>query len=266
LKVAVSGKGGVGKTTVAGTLARLLGKDGLKILAIDADPNANLWSSVGISSEIAEEIVPITENDELVKERTDLDFGQFVGNYFKMNPRVDDLAEKFAIAGPDNVSLLVAGTVVEGGAGCMCRSGVLLKALIRHLVLGSDEEFVMDMEAGIEHLGRGTTTGMDALLVVVEPGRRSLDTLTRIKKLASDIGVGLVFLVGNKVSSDEDRDMIKEASEKQGVPLIGLVPLDESIKDADKKAIAPLDLDSDSPGMLEIKRIKDTLIEHTISG
>lgn len=266
MKIAVSGKGGVGKTTVAGTLARLLGKDGLRILAVDADPNANLWSSIGLPADVAERIVPVTENEELVNERTESDIGQFAGSFFKMNPKVDDIVEKFAVLGPDNVSLLVAGTVIEGGSGCMCKSGVLLKALIRHLVLGSDEAFVMDMEAGIEHLGRGTTRGMDALVVVVEPGRRSLDTLNRIKKLASDIGVGLVFLVGNKVGSDEDGALIKEAAEKQGVPLIGLIPLDESIKEADKKAIAPLDINPDSPGMRAIKQIKEYLVNQTEIG
>ena len=257
----MSGKGGVGKTTVAGTLARLLGKDGLRILAVDADPNANLWSSVGVSSEVAEGIIPITENNDLVESRTEGDYVQFAGTFFKMNPRVDDIVEKFAVPGPDNVSLLVAGTVVEGGSGCMCRSGVLLKALIRHLVLGTDEAFVMDMEAGIEHLGRGSTRGMDALIVVVEPGRRSLDTLSRIKKLAADIGVATIFVVGNKVANDEDADMIQRATENQNVTLLGLIPIDESIKDADKKGIAPLDLNPESSGMLAIKKIKERVVE-----
>ena len=261
MKIAVSGKGGVGKTTVAGTLARLLGKDGLRILAVDADPNANLWSSVGVPSETAEEIIPITENNDLVESRTEGDYIQFAGTFFKMNPRVDDIVEKFAVPGPDNVSLLVAGTVVEGGSGCMCRSGVLLKALIRHLVLGSDEAFVMDMEAGIEHLGRGSTRGMDALIVVVEPGRRSLDTLSRIKKLAADIGVATIYVVGNKVANDEDADMIRQATEKQAVTLLGLIPIDENIKDADKKGIAPLDLNPESSGMLAIKQIKERVVE-----
>ena len=261
MKIAVSGKGGVGKTTVAGTLARLLGKDGLRILAVDADPNANLWSSVGVPSETAKEIVPITENNELVESRTEGDYIQFAGTFFKMNPRVDDIVEKFAVPGPDNVSLLVAGTVVEGGSGCMCRSGVLLKALIRHLVLGTDEAFVMDMEAGIEHLGRGSTRGMDALIVVVEPGRRSLDTLSRIKKLAADIGVATIYVVGNKVANDEDADMIRQATEKQAVTLLGLIPIDENIKDADKKGIAPLDLNPESSGMLAIKQIKERVVE-----
>jgi CO dehydrogenase maturation factor len=261
LKLAVSGKGGVGKTTLAGTLARLLGKDGLKILAVDADPNANLWSSVGIPVEVAEKIIPVTENDKLVAERTESDYVQFAGTFFKMNPRVDDIVDKFAISGPDNVSLLVAGTVVEGGSGCMCRSGVLLKSLIRHLVLGTDEAFVMDMEAGIEHLGRGSTRGMDALIVVVEPGRRSLDTLARIKKLAADIGVATIYVVGNKVANDEDADMIRKAAEKQDVILLGLIPIDEAIKDADKKGMAPLDLDPQSSGMLAIKQIKEKVVE-----
>ena len=208
MKIAVAGKGGVGKTTVAGTLARLLGRDGLKILAVDADPAYTLWSALGIPEETARQIIPLTENQKLLQERLELQPGQGLGAWFKLNPRVDDLAERFAIQGPDNVNLLVAGTVEVGDSGCMCPSATLLKALMRHLVIGSDEAFVMDMDAGVENLGRGTTRGMDALLVVAEPGRRSLGILAKIKKLAEDINVGRIFAVGNKVMTDQDKQMI----------------------------------------------------------
>lgn len=261
MKIAVAGKGGVGKTTVAGTLARLLGRDGLKILAVDADPSYTLWSALGIPSEMAKKIVPLTENETLIEERLQIDGAKGYSGFFKLNPRVDDLAEKFAIEGPDNVSLLVAGTVDIGGSGCMCPSATLLKTLMRHLILGTDEAFVMDMDAGIENLGRGTTRGMDALLVVSEPGRRSLDILGKIRHLAQDIDVGRVFAVGNKVANPDDEEMIREWVENQGIPLLGIVPMDDAIKQADRKGVAPIDLDPDSSGMLAISEMKQRLID-----
>jgi CO dehydrogenase maturation factor len=265
MKIAVAGKGGVGKTTVAGTLARLLGRDGLRILAVDADPSYTLWSALGIPSDVAKQIVPLTENETLVEERLQVEGAESYKGFFKLNPIVDDLAEKFAIEGPDNVSLLVAGTVEIGGSGCMCPSATLIKTLMRHLILATDEAFVMDMDAGIENLGGGTTRGMDALLVVAEPGRRSLDILGKIKTLAQDIDVGRVFAVGNKVVTPEDEEMIQEWVKNEGLPLLGLVPLDETIKQADRKGVAPIDLDPESSGMLAIRKIKQRLIEETSS-
>ncbi len=261
MKIAVAGKGGVGKTTVAGTIARLLGQDGLSILAVDADPSYTLWSALGIPAEQAEKIVPLTENEDLLKERMEISGAGSYKEVFKLNPRVDDLSGLFAVEGPDNVSLLVAGTVELGGSGCMCPSATLLKALMRFLVLGSDEAFVMDMDAGVENLGRGTTTGMDALIVVAEPGRRSLAILSKIKQLALDINVGRILAVGNKVADPEDEEMIRKRVESEGIPLLGMVPLDESIKAADRKGMAPIDLDADSPGMVAIREIKQRLVD-----
>ncbi|MFW9925645.1 MAG: AAA family ATPase [Candidatus Thorarchaeota archaeon] len=263
MKIAVAGKGGVGKTTVAGTIARLLGRDGLRILAVDADPSYTLWSALGIPADVAHKIIPLTENEPLVEERLQIEGGGSYKQFFKLNPRVDDLAEKFAIEGPDNVSLLVAGTVEIGGSGCMCPSATLLKSLMRHLILGTDEAFVMDMDAGIENLGRGTTKGMDALVVVAEPGRRSLDILGKIKKLAQDIDVGRVLAVGNKAVTPEDAKMIEEWVKREGIPLLGIVPLDETIKEADRKGVAPIDLDANSPGMVAIAEIKQRLVQET---
>ena len=265
MKIAVAGKGGVGKTTIAGTIARLLGRDGLKILAVDADPSYTLWSTLGIPPDVAKKIVPLTKNETLIEERLQIDGAKGYSGFFKLNPRVDDLAEKFAIEGPDNVSLLVAGTVDIGGSGCMCPSATLLKTLMRYLILGTDEAFVMDMDAGIENLGRGTTRGMDALLVVAEPGRRSLDILGKIRTLARDIDVGRVFAVGNKVATSDDDEMIQRWVENEGIPLLGMVPLDEAIRQADRKGVAPIDLDPDSIGMRAIREIKTHLMEETRS-
>jgi len=263
MKIAVAGKGGVGKTTVAGTLARLLGQDGLNILAVDADPSYTLWSALGIPAEEAEKIVPLTENEGLLRERMEISGAGSYKEVFKLNPKVDDLAQKFAISGPDNVTLLVAGTVETGGSGCMCPSATLLKALMRHLVLGTDEAFVMDMDAGVENLGRGTTKGMDALIVVAEPGRRSLSILAKIKKLATDINVGRILAVGNKVAGPEDEEMIRQRVESEGLQLLGMVPLDDSIKEADRKGMAPIDLNPNSSGMDALREIKERLVQET---
>ncbi len=249
MKIAVCGKGGVGKTTVSGTLARLLGREGVKVLAVDADPNHTLFLSLGISSEVAEQIVPLTENDELVQERTGMEAGRSFGGMFKLNPRVDDLAAKFGVPAPDNVTLLVAGTVQIGGSGCMCPAGALLKALIRHLIVGSGEAFVMDMEAGIENLGRGTTRGMDVLIIVVEPGRGSLTTVGRIQKLASDIGVDRVVAVANKVTDEQDQKVIEAVLHERRIPLLGVIPFDKSLHRAGLLGKAPLDYAPESPAV-----------------
>ncbi|MFX1476106.1 MAG: AAA family ATPase [Promethearchaeota archaeon] len=262
VKIAVCGKGGVGKTMVSGTLARLLGRQGTKVLAVDADPNNTLYLSLGVPFEVAEKIVPLTENEELVQERTGMEVGRAFGGMFKLNPRVDDLAAKFGVPAPDNVTLLVAGTVQIGGSGCMCPAGALLKALIRHLIVGSGEAFVMDMEAGIENLGRGTTRGMDALIIVVEPGYGAITTVGRIQKLAQDIGVDRVLAVANKVTGEKDRKVVEAALVERGVPLLGVIPLDEGLHEAGLLGKAPLDHVPKGPAMEAIRGILRELRSH----
>ncbi len=254
MKVAVAGKGGVGKTLVAGTLARFLGRKDIQVLAVDADPTPTLASTLGIPPEIAEQIVPLTENDELIEERTGMNKQTF-GGMFKLNPHVSDLAKKYGVPGPDNVTLLVAGTVTIGGTGCMCPAGALLKALIRHLIVGSDEAFVMDLEAGIENLGRGTTRGMDALITVVESGQTSISTVARIKKLASDIGVDTIFAVGNKIIDEIDENAIRTTLEELEIPLLTVIPFDKAIRNANLEGKAPIDYAPNSAAIQAIKKL-----------
>ncbi len=216
------------------------------MLAVDADPNTTLATALGIPAIVAETIVPLTENQELVKERTSLD-PKIFGGMFKLNPNVEDLATKFGVQAPDNVTLLVAGTVKIGGSGCMCPAGALLKALIRHLIVGSGEAFVMDMEAGIENLGRGTTRDMDALIIVVEPEHGALTTVGRIQKLAGDLGVERIVAVANKIMNEEDKTAIESVLEKWNIPLLALIPFDSKIRQAGLLGKAPLDYAPDSP-------------------
>ncbi len=237
MKIAVSGKGGVGKTTLAAFLVRWFADRGRDVLAIDADPDANLAHGLGAGT--ASELIPIAAMKDLVAERTESVPGSF-GGFFKMNPIVDDLPEKLALKVGAHIRLMVMGGVKKGGMGCVCPESVLLKNLVQHLILRRNEVVVMDMEAGIEHLGRATSGSVDCLIVVVEPGRRSLDTALKIKDLATDIGLERVVLVGNKIRSSKDRHFLMEALPK--LPFLGFIPYDEQIIEADLHGTALKDL------------------------
>lgn len=231
MKIAVTGKGGVGKTTLSAFLAKWFAEQGKRVLAIDADPDANLGYALGIEN--ASEIVPISQMRELVAERTESVPGSY-GGFFKLNPKVDDLPEKLSVTQGDNLRLMVMGGVKKGGTGCVCPESILLKNLVQHLILRRDEVVIMDMEAGIEHLGRGTSKFVDWLITVVEPGRRSIDTASRIRQLGMDIGLTRVGLVGNKVRNEEDRSFLQKAL--KGRLILGFIPYDELIIEADLRA------------------------------
>ena len=238
MKIAVSGKGGVGKTTFSALLIRTLNEQGKHVLAIDADPDANLAAAIGIPD--ADRIVPIAEMKELVFERTEAKPGS-MGGFFKLNPKVDDLPDALS-AKLGNIKLMRLGGVQKGGSGCICPESTLLRALITHIVLARDEVVVMDMEAGIEHLGRATASAVDRLIVVVEPGRRSMDTAGHIRKLASEIGLKNIVLVGNKIRSPKDETFLKE--NLKDFEFLGFIPYDEALIEADLDGVSPFDMDS----------------------
>ena len=238
MKIAVSGKGGVGKTTFSALMIRTLNDQGKHVLAIDADPDANLAAALGIPG--AESIVPIADMKELVFERTEARPGS-MGGFFKLNPKVDDLPDAIS-AKLDNIKLMRLGGVQKGGSGCICPESTLLRALITHIVLARDEVVVMDMEAGIEHLGRATASAVDRLIVVVEPGRRSMDTAGHIRKLASEIGLKNIVLVGNKIRSPKDEAFLKE--HLKDFEFLGFIPYDEALIEADLDGVSPFDVDS----------------------
>lgn len=238
MKLAVSGKGGVGKTTFAALLIRTLSRDGRRVLAIDADPDANLAAALGIAD--ADKIIPIADMKDLVFERTGAQPGS-IGGYFSLNPKVDDLPEALS-AKLENIKLMRLGGVSKGGAGCICPESSLLKALVRHVVLQRDEVVVMDMEAGIEHLGRATAKAVDKLIVVVEPGRRSIDTAGHIKQLASEIKLNNIAVVGNKIRGPKDEAFLRE--HLNGFEFLGFLPFDDALIEADLQGKSPFDVDS----------------------
>ena len=246
-KIAVTGKGGVGKTTLAALLAHVYAADGKTVLAIDADPAASLAYALGFPAELADQITPIAEMEELILERTGAKPGT-IGGYFRLNPRVDDLPDRMS-AEFRGVRMLRLGTIKQGGSGCICPESALLRNLVTHLLVARNEVVILDMEAGIEHLGRGTAGAVDAFIVVVEPVRRSLDTAARIHRLAQDIGVPRFLLVGNKVLGDDDLAFIAEHSD--GMPLAGYFPVDERVSLADREGIPVYDA---VPPFVEVAR------------
>ena len=238
MKLAVSGKGGVGKTTFASLLIRTLGDQGKKVLAIDADPDANLAAALGIPG--SEDIVPISEMKELIFERTEAKPGS-IGGFFKLNPKVDDLPDALS-ARMGNIKLMRLGGVKKGGSGCICPESTLLRALVMHVVLARDEVVVMDMEAGIEHLGRATAKAVDKLIVVVEPGRRSIDTANHIRQLAGEIGVADIHIVGNKIRGPQDEAFLK--THLSDFSFLGFIPYDSALIEADLSGTSPYDADA----------------------
>ena len=240
MKLAVSGKGGVGKTTFSAFLIRTLNDQGKHVLAIDADPDANLAAAIGIPD--SDKITPIAEMKELVLERTGVKPGS-IGGFFKLNPKVDDLPDELS-AKFDNIKLMRLGGIPKGGGGCICPESTLLRALIIHIVLSRDEVVVMDMEAGIEHLGRATASAVDKLIVVVEPGLRSIDTAGHIKTLASEIGLKNIFIVGNKIRNHNDENFLKK--HLPDYHFLGFLPYDEALIEADLNGVSPFDVNSNS--------------------
>ena len=255
LKLAIGGKGGVGKTTITSLIARsiaALNKD-TKVIAIDADPVANLAAGLGIDE--SKPITPVSELSDLIAERTGATPGT-MGGFFTLNPKVDDIPDRFSIE-KDGVKLLVMGTVLQGGSGCICPEAVILKALMNHLVLARNEVVIMDMEAGVEHLGRATSGSVDALIVVVNPGKRSRVAADKIKKLGRDIGIKNIVVLANRVRNEEDKKLIKDSM--PDYEILGFIPEMDEIADADRDGIRPYDDITQIPE--ELKEVTKKLIK-----
>lgn len=251
MKIAITGKGGVGKTTFAATLARLYADEGRQVLAADVDPDANLGLALGFSPEELDEIVPITKMRKLIEERT----GASSSNaFYNLNPKVSDIPDTYAKT-CNGVKLLVLGTVDTANSGCVCPEHVMLKRIISHMVLRRDDVVILDMEAGLEHLGRGTTEGMDQFVVVVEPGARSVQTYRNVKRLATGLGVKQVRVVANKVRNEEDEEFIR--SQIPDEDLLGFIHYNKEVIDADRQGSSPYDFSETA--VREIKAIKEKM-------
>lgn len=237
MKLAITGKGGVGKTTLTSLLAYWYAGQGCPVIAIDADPSPCLGAALGCSAAMLANLTPIAEMRDLIAERTDTQPGAY-GGFFKLNPRVDDLPDRFAVT-HRGIQLLELGTVERGGAGCICPESVLLKQLVSHILLRRGEVVLLDMYAGVEHLGRATAEAVDALIVVCEPSARSLATAAQISTLARDIGLTNLFLVGNKIQSPEDRAYVETNS--PGLSVLGDLPYSTQVSVADRAGQAVYD-------------------------
>ncbi|MDR2630272.1 MAG: AAA family ATPase [Spirochaetaceae bacterium] len=253
MKIAITGKGGVGKTTLAAILARLYAAEGRTVLAVDVDPDANLGLALGFSEAELGEITAVSRMRELIAERTGATAESF-GKFFKINPRVDDIPERFSRE-KNGVKLLIMGTVETGGGGCVCPEHVMLKRVISHLVIGRDEVVIMDMEAGLEHLGRGTAAMVDRFIVVIEPGERSIQTYHQVKTLALDLGVTDVKVVANKIRERGDEEFLK--SRVPPADLLGFIGFNDGIILADRRGISPYDTSEQTKA--EIMKIKERI-------
>jgi CO dehydrogenase maturation factor len=250
MKIAVTGKGGVGKTTIASLLAHLYAEEGTNVIAVDADPDANLALALGIPREEAEKIKPITAMAELIHERTGAKRGS-VGGTFTLNPKVDDLPEGVGYR-MNRILLLTMGKVKDAAAGCYCPENVLLRSLLRHLIVKRSEAVIIDMEAGIEHLTRGTAEGVDAFVVVVEPGQRSVQTAKTIFHMARGLGVHHVFVVANKVRGQGDTEFIESNIGEERV--VGSIAFSHAIMEADMRGSSPCSYSGDT--INEVREIK----------
>jgi len=239
MKLAVTGKGGVGKTTVVAGMARVFAGRGQKVLAIDADPASNLALALGFPKD--QRLTPISAMKELIEERTEAKSGS-MGGFFKLNPRVDDLPDKYTLE-KEGIRLMVMGTVQKGGGGCVCPENVMVRTLVSHLLLGRDEVVILDMEAGVEHLGRATARAVDKLIVVVEPGQRSLEVAQKIRQLAADIGIRNIGLVGNKIRKEADRQFLEERMAE--FEFLGFLAYDSQVIEADLSGEPPFENNPD---------------------
>lgn len=236
MKVAVAGKGGVGKTLIAGGLARGFAERGLKTMAIDADSSPNLALTLGLSTEESRKIVPISENKELVNSKTTTGYS----GVYRLSFTVDDIVRDYSVMTPFGVNLIVMGTVQSMGAGCMCAPTAVIRALLRHLVVERDEAVVLDLEAGVEHIGRGTARAVDVLLIVADSNLKSLEIAKHIHDLAKAAGMKQLYLVGNRVMNKTQEEAIKTFTEKNGLDILTIVPFDQQVIESDMLGQTPL--------------------------
>jgi len=252
MKIAIVGKGGVGKTTIAACLARLLSRDKYNVIAVDADPSLNLAIALGIPREVAYKTPTLFDDEEFIRSRTLLPGGLYI-----MNPKVDDVIERFGIKGPDNVILIKFGEVKRGGTRCLCPEYAFLRALLSHLILGRKDVVILDMVAGLEHMSRGAARGIDLMLCVVEPTVKAIDVALQIHKLSKDINIKRFEFIANKIRKESDNEFIKKYIKTN---IFEAIPYDEAVAEADALGISLLDYAPNSPAVKAIERLKNKLL------
>jgi len=258
VKIAVSGKGGVGKTLVSGTLAGYFAQKGYKVMAIDADPSPNLALTLGIPVEEANKIVPISENAKLLDEKTRTDYP----GVFKLHFTVDDIIEENGMKSPTGVNLLVMGTVKSAGSGCACGANAVVRELLRHMIVDRDEIVIVDMEAGVEHMGRGTASHVDIMLIVADSSRKSLEIAKKLTGFAHQAGIKNVLIIGNRVRDAEEKELITDFTQKNELELLALIPYDDIIVKADRVGEPPLNYAETSESVKAIEAIGDKLLQN----
>jgi len=236
MKIAVCGKGGVGKTLIAGGLACSFAMKGLKTIAIDADTSPNLALTLGLSMDEARKIVPISENKELIESKTRTDYS----GVYRLSFSVDDIVREYSVETPCGANLIVMGTVKAMGSGCTCPANAVVRALLRHLVVERNEAVVLDMEAGVEHLGRGTAQQVDAILIIADANMKALETAKHIHSLASNARIKQIFLIGNKIANEVQENAIKSFAQRNGLEVLHFIPLDFKVGEAEMRGETPL--------------------------
>jgi CO dehydrogenase maturation factor len=237
LKIAISGKGGTGKSTIACLLVHYFNNSNYRVLAVDADPDANLASAIGFSPEVVKNITPISVQRRLIKERTGANPTEF-GQLFKINPKVDDIPDNFCYE-LNGIKLIVLGSVKKGGSGCACPENILLRSLLSEIILNRNEVVIVDMEAGIEHLGRSTTKSIDKMVIVVEPGQRSIETARSVMNLGKDIGLTDFLIIGNKIRNENQEKWIR--SQFNPSMILGMLSYNDIIQSADLEGLPLID-------------------------
>lgn len=256
MKIAVVGKGGVGKTTIAAGLARLLGRDGYNVIAVDADPSLNLAIAVGIPLEVARKAPALFDEEEFIRSRTTLSGGLYIAN-----PRVEDVVERFGIRGPDNVVVVKFGEVRRGGSRCLCPEYAFLRTLLSHLILGRRDVVILDMVAGLEPMSRGAARGVNMILCVVEPSVKSVDIAIQIKKFAEDIGVRRVEFVANKIRDPKDVEFIEQMLPQKPFHYI---PYDETVVRADAHGVSLIDYDANCAAVKALEQLKEKIVSNVM--